>query len=98
MSPPEGSVEHATGNAGALPGYGPDVEKNRTEGRKIMQNRRLWAGQPPNVKLATRNVAPDRDSAVIPPDGADLDRCRTRSVRDGQLRSDGNPRRVHDRA
>jgi len=48
-----------------LPGYGPDIAKNRAEGRKIMEK----LGYGPNKRLAvtmsTRNLAPYRDPAVI---------------------------------
>jgi peptide/nickel transport system substrate-binding protein len=48
-----------------LPGYGPDVEKNRAEARRIMQK----LGYGPDHKLAvtvsTRNVPAYRDPAVI---------------------------------
>src|SRR5262249_38727493 len=49
----------------ALPGFGSDTEKSRTEARRIMQK----LGYGPNNKLAvtvsTRNVPPYRDPAVI---------------------------------
>jgi len=48
-----------------LPGYAPDVAKNRTEGREIM--RRLGYGPDKRlaVKVSTRDVAGYRDAAVI---------------------------------
>ncbi len=48
-----------------LPGYGPDIAKNRTEARKIME--RLGYGPENRLKVtvSTRNVAPYRDPAVI---------------------------------
>ena len=48
-----------------LPGYDPDVAKNRAEARKIMEK----LGYGPNKRLAvtvsTRNIPPYRDPAVI---------------------------------
>src|SRR5947209_622745 len=48
-----------------LPGYGPDVEKNRAEARQLMEKH----GYGPNKRLAvqvqTRNIAQYRDPAVI---------------------------------
>src|SRR5216683_1654259 len=48
-----------------LPGYGPDIAKNRAEARKIMEK----LGYGPNKRLAvtvsTRNIPPYRDPAVI---------------------------------
>jgi len=48
-----------------LPGYDPDIAKNRTEARKIMNR----FGYGPNKRLAvtvsTRNIPPYRDAAII---------------------------------
>jgi peptide/nickel transport system substrate-binding protein len=48
-----------------LPGYGPDVQKNRAEARKLMEK----AGYGPNnrlkLKVSTRNLGEYRDPAVI---------------------------------
>jgi peptide/nickel transport system substrate-binding protein len=48
-----------------IPGYGPDIEANRAQARKLMEK----AGYGPNkhlqVKVATRNIAVYRDPAVI---------------------------------
>jgi peptide/nickel transport system substrate-binding protein len=48
-----------------MPGYGPDVEKNRAEARKLMEKH----GYGPNKRLAvqvqTRNIAQYRDPSVI---------------------------------
>jgi peptide/nickel transport system substrate-binding protein len=48
-----------------IPGYGPDIEANRAQARKLMEK----AGYGPNkhlqVKVATRNLAVYRDPAVI---------------------------------
>ena len=65
MPPPEGVWGLPPETLAALPGYDPDIEKNRTEARKLMQHLGYGPENRLNVKLATRNVAPDRDSAVI---------------------------------
>jgi peptide/nickel transport system substrate-binding protein len=48
-----------------LPGYGPDVEKNRAEARKLMER----AGYGPHnhlaLKVSVRNTPPFRDPAVV---------------------------------
>jgi peptide/nickel transport system substrate-binding protein len=48
-----------------LPGYDPDVAKNRGEARKIMQTLGYGPDKHLAVTLSTRNVAPYRDPAVI---------------------------------
>ena len=48
-----------------LPGYGTDIEKNRAEGRKIMESLGYGPGKTLKVKVATRNIAIYRDPAVI---------------------------------
>jgi peptide/nickel transport system substrate-binding protein len=65
MPPPEGLWGMPPEELMSLPGYGPDVEKNRDEARKLMQGAGYGRDNRMKVKLATRNVAPDRDSAVI---------------------------------
>ena len=49
----------------SIPGYGPDIEANRAEARKLMEK----AGYGPNkhlqVKVSTRNIPVYRDPAVI---------------------------------
>jgi hypothetical protein len=47
-----------------LPGYGPDVAGNRAEARRIMQQLGYAPDKPLAIKLATRNIANYRDSAV----------------------------------
>jgi peptide/nickel transport system substrate-binding protein len=65
MPPPEGVWGMPPEMLASLPGYGPDVEQNRNEARKLMQRAGFRPDNLLKVKLATRNVAPDRDSAVI---------------------------------
>jgi peptide/nickel transport system substrate-binding protein len=48
-----------------LPGYDPDVEKNRAEGRRIMQRLGYGPDQHLDIKVTTRNVQLYRDSAVL---------------------------------
>jgi peptide/nickel transport system substrate-binding protein len=48
-----------------LPGYDPDIAKNRAEGRKIMEKLGYGPDKPLRVTLSTRNLAPYRDPAVI---------------------------------
>lgn len=49
----------------ALPGYSPDVEKNRAQARAIMEGLGYGPGRPLKVKVATRNIPLYRDPAVI---------------------------------
>ena len=44
-----------------LPGYGPDVAKNRAEARKIMEKLGYGPEKPLAVKLSTRNFPGWRD-------------------------------------
>src|SRR5437016_3677143 len=48
-----------------LPGYGPDVAKNRAEARKLMEKHGYRPDHRLSVKVATRNIAQYRDPAVI---------------------------------
>jgi peptide/nickel transport system substrate-binding protein len=48
-----------------LPGYGPDVQKNREEARKIMQMLGYGPDKRSAVKVTTRNVPAYRDPATI---------------------------------
>jgi peptide/nickel transport system substrate-binding protein len=48
-----------------LPGYDPDVEKNRTEAREIMQKLGYGPDNRLALKVSTRNIPPFRDPAVI---------------------------------
>ena len=49
----------------AIPGYGPDVAKNRAEGRKIMEKLGYGPNNKLKLKVATRNHLLYRDPAVI---------------------------------
>src|SRR5438132_14223549 len=48
-----------------LPGYDPDVAKNRAEGRRIMEKLGYGPGKRLPVTVSTRNVVYYRDPAVI---------------------------------
>ena len=65
LPPPEGLWGMPTDRLKALPGYDPDVQKNRAEAREIM--RRLGYGRENQlaVKVATRNIPLYRDPAVM---------------------------------
>jgi peptide/nickel transport system substrate-binding protein len=65
MPPPEGAWGMPPDKLQALPGYGPDVEKSRAEGRKIMEGLGYSAAKTLKVKVSTRNIAIYRDPAVI---------------------------------
>lgn len=49
----------------ALPGYDPDVQKNRNEARQIMQKLGYGPDKRLALKVSTRNIPPYRDPAVI---------------------------------
>jgi peptide/nickel transport system substrate-binding protein len=48
-----------------LPGYGPDIGKNRAEARSIMEKLGYGPDKRLKVTVSTRNLAPYRDPAVI---------------------------------
>src|SRR5499427_4579723 len=48
-----------------IPGYGPDINANREEARKLMQKAGYGPDKRLAVKVATRNIAVYRDPAVI---------------------------------
>jgi len=48
-----------------LPGYGPDIEKNRAEARAIMQKLGYGPAHHMTVTVSTRDIPPYRDPAVI---------------------------------
>jgi len=72
MQPPEGEDGTQGGIWGMpkemlekLPGYGPDVAKNRAEARAIMQKLGYGPDNRLKVTIVTRDVPPYRDPAVI---------------------------------
>src|SRR5438105_1942051 len=48
-----------------LPGYDPDIEKNRAEARQIMQKLGYGSDNPLKIKVSTRDLTIYRDPAVI---------------------------------
>ena len=48
-----------------LPGYGPDIEKNRAQARELMEKHGYGPNNRLAVKVSTRNIAQYRDPAVI---------------------------------
>lgn len=48
-----------------IPGYGPDVEKNRAEAQAIMRKLGYGPDKKISIKISTRNIASYRDAAVI---------------------------------
>ncbi|HEX3864272.1 MAG TPA: ABC transporter substrate-binding protein, partial [Stellaceae bacterium] len=54
-----------TDQLATLPGYGPDVEKNRADGRALMQKLGYSAEKRLPIKVSTRNIPIYRDAAVI---------------------------------
>ncbi len=49
----------------SIPGYGPDVEKNRNQARAIMTKLGYGPDKPLKIKVSTRNIPVYRDPAVI---------------------------------
>ena len=65
LPPPDGVWGMPSEVLHTLPGYGPDVQKNRTEARAIMQQLGYGPEKRLAVTLSTRNVEGYRDAAVI---------------------------------
>ena len=65
LPPPEGVWGMPEDMLEKLPGYDPDVAKNRTEARKIMESLGYGPGKRLKTKFATRNIALYRDIAVL---------------------------------
>jgi peptide/nickel transport system substrate-binding protein len=65
LPPPDGVWGMPSEVLDTLPGYGPDVQKNRTEARAIMQQLGYGPDKRMAVTLSTRNVEGYRDAAVI---------------------------------
>ena len=63
--PPEGVWGMPPEMLKGLPGYDPDVQKNRTEARKVMEKLGYGSNKPLNLKVSARNIPPYRDPAVI---------------------------------
>jgi peptide/nickel transport system substrate-binding protein len=65
LPPPEGLWGMPPERLKALPGYDPDVPKNRTEAREIMKRLGYGPDSPLAVKVAARNIPLYRDPAVM---------------------------------
>jgi peptide/nickel transport system substrate-binding protein len=65
LPPPEGQWGMPTEILETLPGYGPDIARNRTEARAIMAKHGYTADKRLKVKVSTRNIAQFRDPAVL---------------------------------
>ena len=65
MPPPAGSWGMPPEVLHALPGYGPDVQKNRAEARDIMKKLGYGPDKRLPVTVTTRNAAGYRDPAVL---------------------------------
>jgi ABC-type transport system substrate-binding protein len=65
LPPPAGLWGLPTEILKTLPGYGPDVQGNRAEARKLMEKHGYGPDKRLPVKVATRNIAQYRDPAVI---------------------------------
>src|SRR4029077_9775161 len=65
QSPPSGLWGLPPEILQTLPGYGPDVAANRAEGRKLMEKHGYGPGNRLQTKVATRNLPPYRDPAVL---------------------------------
>jgi peptide/nickel transport system substrate-binding protein len=65
LPPPEGVWGMPTDILQTIPGYGPDVHKNREAARAIMRRLGYAADKRLPLKISTRNIALYRDPAVI---------------------------------
>src|SRR5579864_9052864 len=65
LPPPDGVWGMTPDALQTLPGYGPDVAKNREEARTIMRKLGYGPDRRLAVKLSTRNVPGYRDAAVL---------------------------------
>jgi len=65
LPPPEGIWGMPTELIRKLPGYDPDIAKNRAEARKLMEAGGYGPANRLKLKVATRNIPPYRDPAVI---------------------------------
>jgi len=63
--PPEGLWGMPPEQLKELPGYGPDVEKNRAQARQIMQKLGYGSDKHLPIKVSTRDLPPFRNAAVL---------------------------------
>jgi peptide/nickel transport system substrate-binding protein len=65
LPPPEGLWGMPPEFLATVAGYGADHEKQRAEGRKIMEKLGYTADMPLKIKVSTRNIPTYRDQAVL---------------------------------
>ncbi len=65
LPPPQGVWGLAPEILQTIPGYGPDVKKNRDEARKLMEKAGYGPAKRLKIKVSTRNIPVYRDPAVI---------------------------------
>ena len=65
LPPPDGLWGMPPELLQALPGYGPDIAKNRAEAQKLMQKPGYGPDNRLKIQVSTRNVSYYRDPAVI---------------------------------
>jgi peptide/nickel transport system substrate-binding protein len=65
LPPPEGLWGMPPEILQTIPGYGPDIAKNRADARAIMEKLGYGPNKRLEIKVSTRNVATFRDPAVI---------------------------------
>ena len=65
LPPPEGLWGMPPEMLATLPGYGPDIQKNRAEAREIMEKRGYGPDNRLALTLSSRNIPAYRDPAVI---------------------------------
>jgi peptide/nickel transport system substrate-binding protein len=63
--PPDGVWGLPADLLAVVPGYGPDVDKNRAEARALMEKLGYGADKPLRLKIATRGVALYKDAAEM---------------------------------
>jgi len=63
--PPDGMWGLTADMLAVVPGYGPDVEKNRAEARAMMEQMGYGRDKPLRLKIATRGVAIYKDAAEM---------------------------------
>jgi peptide/nickel transport system substrate-binding protein len=99
LPPPEGIWGMPTEMLRSLPGYDPDVAKNRAEARKIMAGHGYGPDNRLKIVVSTRNIPQYRDPAVIL-----IDQLKQIYIdgdledRHGQLVSQGHAQGLHHRA
>jgi peptide/nickel transport system substrate-binding protein len=63
--PPDGLWGMSPAEAAELPGYGTDIQQNRAEGRRIMEQLGYGPDKRLMITVSTRNLAAFRDPAVL---------------------------------